>query len=112
MVERLWSMLGERDRSPLVRRHRAATPEEYAFLATTGLDVSVQDLAYLYAAHARDKREGTSEASSFKDAVRQHHLIDEICRSSERFWAAEVSEQGCSAEDPATKPHQSPRTDW
>jgi predicted dehydrogenase len=60
-------------------------PDEYDFLAKSGLDVSAQDLAYLYAAFASDKKDGTSEASNFRDAVRQHHLIDEMCRTSADF---------------------------
>jgi predicted dehydrogenase len=60
-------------------------PAEYETLAKTHLDASVQDVAYLYAAHARDRRNGTSEASDFRDAVRMHHLIDQISSSSEEF---------------------------
>jgi hypothetical protein len=47
---------------------------------------SVQDLAYLYAAYASDKVNGTSEASNFRDAVRQHRLIDEIYKMSADFF--------------------------
>jgi predicted dehydrogenase len=61
-------------------------PDQYETLTNTGLDVSAQDLAYLYAAYASDKRNGTSEASNFQDAVRQHRLIDEIYRTSEDFF--------------------------
>jgi predicted dehydrogenase len=61
-------------------------PDKYEPLAKSGLDVSAQDLAYLYAAYASDKKNGTSEASNFKDAVRQHHLIDEIYKTSEDFF--------------------------
>jgi predicted dehydrogenase len=50
------------------------------------LDASVQDVAYLYAAYAHDKKNGTSEASNFKDAVLQHHLLDEIVKTSEGFF--------------------------
>ena len=60
-------------------------PHEYKPLAKSGLDVSAQDLAYLYAAYASDKKNGTSEASNFRDAVRQHRLIDEIYKTSEAF---------------------------
>jgi hypothetical protein len=60
-------------------------PDEYKSLARSHLDVSAQDLAYLYAAYASDKKNGTAEASNFRDAVRQHHLIDEIYKTSERF---------------------------
>jgi predicted dehydrogenase len=62
-----------------------AIPDRYQSLAGSGLDVSAQDLAYLYAAYASDKVNGTSEASNFRDAVRQHQLIDEICRTSADF---------------------------
>jgi len=61
-------------------------PEKYQQLAKSGLDVSVQDLAYLYSAYASDKVKGTSEASNFRDAVRQHRLIDEIHRKSAAFF--------------------------
>jgi len=61
-------------------------PEKYQPLAKSGLDVSVQDLAYLYSAYASDKVKGTSEASNFRDAVRQHRLIDEIHRKSAAFF--------------------------
>jgi len=54
--------------------------------AKSGLDVSARDLAYLYAAYASDKKDGTSEASNFKDAMRQHHRIDEVYRTSEDFF--------------------------
>lgn len=60
-------------------------PAEYQSLAAAHLDMSAQDMAYLYAAYARDKKNGTSEASNFKDAVRQHHLIDQIVQTSETF---------------------------
>lgn len=61
-------------------------PNQYETLAKSGLDVSAQDLAYLYAAFANDKKNGTSEASSFKDGVKQHHIIDEISKTSEEFF--------------------------
>lgn len=55
-------------------------PAEYQSLAASQLDASAQDMAYLYAAYARDRKNGTSEASNFRDAVRQHHLIDLLSR--------------------------------
>ncbi len=61
-------------------------PTEYQLLAISHLDASVQDMAYLYAAYARDRKNGTSEASDFRDAVRQHHLIDQIVQTSETFF--------------------------
>ncbi len=61
-------------------------PRKYESLSMSGLDVSAQDLAYLYAAYTSDKVNGTSDASNFRDAVRQHHLIDEICKTSAGFF--------------------------
>jgi predicted dehydrogenase len=60
-------------------------PAEYRSLEVSHLDASVQDVAYLYAAYARDRKNGTSEASNFRDAVRQHQLIDQIVQTSETF---------------------------
>ena len=60
-------------------------PAEYRSLEVSHLDASVQDVAYLYAAYARDRKNGTSEASNFRDALRQHQLIDQIVRSSEVY---------------------------
>ena len=60
-------------------------PAEYELLAKTHLDASVQDVACLYAAYGRDRQNGTSEASDFRDAVRMHHLIDQISSSSDEF---------------------------
>ncbi|MFJ8754551.1 Gfo/Idh/MocA family protein [Streptomyces sp. NPDC102441] len=62
-------------------------PEEYRTLPDSSLDESVQDLAHLYAAFARDKADGTTEATTFADAVTQHRLIDKIQRASEAFPA-------------------------
>jgi predicted dehydrogenase len=61
-------------------------PAEYQSLAASHLDASVQDLAYLYAAYALDRKNRTSVASNFRDAVRQHQLIDQIVQTSERFF--------------------------
>jgi predicted dehydrogenase len=61
-------------------------PAKYRSLAVSHLDASVQDVAYLYAAYARDRKNGTSEASNFRDAVRQHQLIDQIEQTSEAFF--------------------------
>ncbi|MEH1929306.1 MAG: Gfo/Idh/MocA family oxidoreductase [Nostoc sp.] len=61
-------------------------PAEYRSLANFHLDASVQDVAYLYAAYARDRKNGTSEASNFRDAVRQHQLIDQIVQTSQNFF--------------------------
>ena len=39
-------------------------PAEYRSLANSHLDASVQDVVYLYAAYARDRKNGTSDPSS------------------------------------------------
>lgn len=60
-------------------------PAEYTPLDRTGLDVSSQDVAYLYTAYARDRAYGRSEASDFRDGVCLHHLIDRVHASSPEF---------------------------
>jgi hypothetical protein len=60
-------------------------PAEYALLPISHLDASAQDVAYLYAAYARDKETNSTDSTSFEDALRQHRLIDQITRASERF---------------------------
>ncbi|MGI4762488.1 MAG: Gfo/Idh/MocA family protein [Janthinobacterium lividum] len=62
-------------------------PAAYHALPVAHLDASVQDVAYLYAAYAHDRQNGTSEASSFHDALKQHHLLDQIARTSETFFS-------------------------
>ncbi|ENF3519621.1 Gfo/Idh/MocA family oxidoreductase [Escherichia coli] len=62
-------------------------PAEYACLPVSHLDASSQDVAYLYAAYARDKATGSEEATTFEDALRQHKLIDRITASSARFFS-------------------------
>jgi predicted dehydrogenase len=66
----------ENDFAPL------AVPVEYQPLGETGLDVSQQDVAYLYRAYAQDRADGTSTASSFADAIRQHKFIDRMFETS------------------------------
>ncbi|WP_020656656.1 Gfo/Idh/MocA family protein [Massilia niastensis] len=63
-------------------------PAEYAYLPVSDMDASAQDVAYLYSTYAKDKAKGTDEVTSFEDAVRQHHLIDQINASSAAFFAA------------------------
>jgi predicted dehydrogenase len=58
-------------------------PEEYKLPAASGLDASVQDLLYLYAAHAESNGSGRSNAPGFVEAVRAHRFIDAIARSSD-----------------------------
>jgi predicted dehydrogenase len=60
-------------------------PAKYRTLPVDHLDASTQDMAYLYDAFARDKKNGTTEASNFNDALKQHHFIDQIVASSKTF---------------------------
>jgi predicted dehydrogenase len=62
---------------------RLPIPEKYIRIPPTTLDVSVQDLAHLYAAHAADRANGTRAAPDFADAVRMHRFIDRINLASE-----------------------------
>ncbi|MEI9999426.1 MAG: Gfo/Idh/MocA family oxidoreductase [Verrucomicrobiota bacterium] len=57
-------------------------PASYFGLPPSELDASVLDLAYLYAAYARDRAQGTRTAPGFDDAVRMHRLIDAINAAS------------------------------
>ena len=61
-------------------------PDEYHLHDGSHLDASVQDVVYLYAAYARDKRNGTSEASNFRDGLKQHYIIDQIRQTSKSFF--------------------------
>jgi predicted dehydrogenase len=56
-------------------------PDSYQ-IPTSAPDVSVQDLAHLYAAFALDRQQGTRSAPDFSDAVMLHRLIDAIYCSS------------------------------
>ena len=62
-----------------------AVPRKYTALPPNHLDASVQDVACLYDAYARDVQNGTSTVSTFTDAVNLHHLIDQVTQSSEAF---------------------------
>jgi predicted dehydrogenase len=68
------------------RQHREwrklSIPDSYRQIPASALDVSVQDLAHLYAAFAADRRQGTKSAPDFSDAVIMHRLIDAISCSS------------------------------
>jgi predicted dehydrogenase len=68
-------------------------PAQYQGLPASKLDASVLDLAYLYAAYANDRVQGTHDAPTFADAVKMHKLIDLITESSStgirqsvKFW--------------------------
>jgi predicted dehydrogenase len=57
-------------------------PGSYQQIPASELDISVQDLAHLYAAFALDRQQGTRSAPDFVDAVTVHRLIDAIYCSS------------------------------
>jgi hypothetical protein len=57
-------------------------PVHYSSLPVSHLGAVVQDVAYLYAACARDKATGSRDATTFEDAVSPHRLIDEITTQS------------------------------
>jgi hypothetical protein len=73
-------------RRQFLARALCPVPADYQSLMAAHLDASVQDMAYLYAAYARDRKNGTFEASTFKDALKQHHLIDQIEQTSAAFF--------------------------
>ena len=63
-------------------------PDQFAALGSpAGLDVSSLDTAYLYSAYARDRVNGTNEASNFHDAVTLHQIIDQVSESSTMFFS-------------------------
>jgi predicted dehydrogenase len=61
-------------------------PSKYQSLNIDHLDACIQDVAYLYAAYARDRKYGTSEASNFRDALKQHYFMEQIVQTSETFF--------------------------
>lgn len=67
------------DRRPL---EPLPVPAHYDWLPPSGLPSSALELANIYAAHARDRREGTRTAPDFADAVRLHRLLDAIADAS------------------------------
>jgi predicted dehydrogenase len=76
------------DPGPLIA---LSVPDRYQLLPQTNLDVSVQDLANVYAAHAKDRIEGTHVAPDFGDAVRMHRLLDRIHEASRLGTAIAVA---------------------
>ena len=56
-------------------------PAQYDWLPEHDLGGSVAELAHLYAAYARDVRDGTQLAPTFADAVKMHAVIDAIIAS-------------------------------
>ncbi|WP_332878925.1 Gfo/Idh/MocA family protein [Massilia sp. S19_KUP03_FR1] len=56
-------------------------PAHYNWLPDATLSGSVAELAHLYAAYARDVRDGSQLAPTFADAVNMHTVIDQIIAS-------------------------------
>jgi predicted dehydrogenase len=65
-------------------------PGAYQQIPSSPLDFSVQDLAHLYTAFARDRARGTSTAPDFSHAVALHRIIDAIGCSSATGKSIEV----------------------
>lgn len=57
-------------------------PAAYDWLPANDLGGSQRELASLYAAHARDVRDGTSTAPTFADALAMHGLLDKVEQSN------------------------------
>jgi len=60
---------------------RMPVPAPYDWLPANTLGGSVNELAHLYAAHARDVRDGSHLAPTFRDALQMHGVIDAIVES-------------------------------
>jgi predicted dehydrogenase len=67
------------DSQPL---HMLKVPPRFNWLPENNLGGSQLELANLYAAYAKDVREGTHWAPTFADALRMHELIDAIEKSN------------------------------
>jgi predicted dehydrogenase len=68
-------------------------PDHLRLIPSSELDVSVQDLAQLYAAFAQDRANGTKTVRDFKDAVTMHRLIDAINKSSTSHQVLSLKER-------------------
>ena len=68
-------------------------PDHLRLIPPSDLDVSVQDLAQLYIAFARDRVTGTKSVRDFKGAVAMHRLIDAINEASSSHRFASLEEQ-------------------
>ena len=69
------------------------TPNHLNLLPPTELDASVQDLAQLYAAFARDRVHGGKTCPDFSDAVAMHTMIDAIYQASSSETTVVLKEQ-------------------
>ena len=65
-------------------------PPEYDWLPANQLGGSTAELAHLYAAYARDVRDGSHLAPSFRDGLNMHAVIDAIVASDRRGSRVEL----------------------
>jgi predicted dehydrogenase len=70
-----------------------AVPDHCRTIPPSDLDVSVQDLAQLYAAFVLDRVAGTKSTRDFADAVAMHRLIDAIVDASVSHETVSFKEQ-------------------
>jgi predicted dehydrogenase len=68
-------------------------PDRFHLIPPSDLDTSVQDLAQLYAAFARDPIDGVKTTRDFSDALALHRLIDAIYESSSSGASVVLKEQ-------------------
>jgi predicted dehydrogenase len=69
------------------------TPDRFDLIPPSDLDTSVQDLAQLYAAFARDRIDGVKTTRDFSDALAMHRLIDAIYQASSSGTSVFLKEQ-------------------
>jgi predicted dehydrogenase len=68
-------------------------PDRFHLIPPSDLDTSVQDLAQLYAAFARDRIDGIKTTRDFSDALALHRLIDAIYEASSSGASVFLKEQ-------------------
>src|SRR4051794_11581326 len=84
---RTQTTISSRESTATTRRcPRRPCRARYRTVSHSSLDESVADVAHVYATYAQDKANGTTGAPNFRDAVRQHKLIDEIVHASAAFF--------------------------
>lgn len=67
-------------------------PDDVRTIPPSDLDVSVQDLAQLYAAFAHDRFTGVKSTRDFRDAVAMHRLLDAINEASSSDHSVSLKE--------------------
>jgi predicted dehydrogenase len=82
--------------------HEFDIPDEFRTIPQSDLNVSVQDLAQLYAAFARDRATGAKSTRDFADAVSVHRLIDAIVDASSSNQTVILKEHALAPLSPRT----------